>query len=136
MFVIRDRFVKKSRLVLKSLSLCNKVLYSFLFSLLSLSPPSLSFLSACLCLSVSLCMCLSPSLPLSLSPPSPSVSPSLSLNSYPRKWFLPYFPETAFTPSPKQRFSFLGQLAINSTRHARQLLGAGIAQWLEHRTRD
>ena len=30
-----------------------------------------------------------------------------------------------FTPSPKQPFSFLGQLAINSARHARQLASSG-----------
>ena len=57
-FVIRDRFEKrKSRLVLKSLSLCNKVLSSLLSSLspsLSLTPPPPtppSSLSVPLCLS-------------------------------------------------------------------------------------
>ena len=71
-FVIRDRFVK-SRLVLKSLFLCNKVLSYFSLLLSSLSvylclcvSLSLSF-SFCFCLSVSVSLFLSVCLSLSVS---------------------------------------------------------------------
>ena len=96
--------LKKSRHVLKSLSLCNKVL-SYLILSLSLSPLRSRFLCLCLCLpvsvslSVSACLSVSVSvffcLCLSLSPSSGlGFSVCLCLVS------LLLFPSLSFCPSP------------------------------------